>query len=145
MPAIYIPQIRRVNSGASWHPSCQKLLKMAEIICQNSRTFVMNWNYLAEFTHFCRELIIIDKIHALLSKILSFYISLKNLYEKSVKIIAQYKQVLLSSVFSMQKIFIIQQKWFLWTNEAVKWFLSIVRITVPAYFWPGASIFEKFL
>ena len=105
---------------------------MAEIICQNSRTFVVNWNYLAEFTHFCRELIIIDKIHALLSKILSFYISLKNLYEKSVKIIAQYKQVLLSSVFSMQKIFIIQQKWFLWTNEAVKWILSIVRITVPA-------------
>ena len=36
---------------------------MAEIICQKSRTFVVNWNYLAEFTHFCRELIIIDKIH----------------------------------------------------------------------------------
>ena len=114
---------------------------MAEIICQNSRTFVVNWNYLAEFTHFCRELIIIDKIHALLSKILSFYISLKNLYEKSVKIIAQYKQVLLSSVFSMQKIFIIQQKWFLLTNEAVKCFLCVSMF--QGCFRSIAGVFQK--
>ena len=52
----YPVSCRRANSGGSWEPSSQKLSWMAEIICQKSRTFVVNWNDLAKFTHFCREL-----------------------------------------------------------------------------------------
>ena len=30
-PEVEAPPPRRANSGASWHPRCQKLLELAEI------------------------------------------------------------------------------------------------------------------
>ena len=65
----------RANCGGSGEPSSQKLSWMAEIICQKSRTSVVNWKDLAKFKDFCHELA-------------------KYLYGISVKIKAQNKHFL---------------------------------------------------